>query len=283
MNFLHPEYGILGLIALILLLINKKRTFTHLEFFKQRRFLTIPLLDILILLSFTFLLMYPITSKTQKITNLKNYSLFDDKKKHIILILDVSTSMEDNDAFEKAKEAAKWDILGNKGSYIMIVVFEQDYKIIQPFTADTDTLLYAIDSLKFNMVTNIGGSMLRDTVAGIINGFRDLNPEIIIYTDGSENDTSSVTKEELKEMAKGLNIEYIGYGNSKNNSYYSSIFSAKPVKNHSFNKNKIISKEIKYEVFDDRFIYLTLILLIIKILDMKFNIFDKRLKNIYGR
>jgi len=283
MSFLHPEYGILGLISLILLLINKKRTFTHLEFFTQKRFLTIPLLDILILLSFTFLLMYPITSKTQKITNLKNYSLFDDKKKHIILILDVSTSMKDNDAFTQEKEAAKWDVLGNKDSYIMIVVFEQDYKIIQPFTADTDTLFYAIDSLKFNMVTNIGGSMLRDTVAGIINGFRDLNPEIIIYTDGSENDTSSVTKKELKEMAKGLNIKYIGYGNSKNNSYYSSIFSSKSTKNHSFNKNKIISKEIKYEVFDDRFIYLTLILLMIKILDMKFNIFDKRLKNIYGR
>jgi len=282
MSFLHPEYAIFGLIALILF-INKKRTFTHLEFFKPKKFLRVPLLDILILISFTFLLMYPVTSKIQKITNLKNYSLFDDKKKHIILILDVSTSMQDNDAFEKEKEAAKWDVLENKGSYIMIVVFEQDYKIIQPFTADTDTLFYAIDSLKFNMVTNIGGSMLRDTVAGIINGFRDLNPEIIIYTDGSENDTSSVTKEELKEMAKGLNIKYIGYGNSKNNVYYSSIFSTKPTKNHSFSKNEIISKEIKYEVFDDRFIYLTLILLIIKILDMRFNIFDKRLKNIYGR
>jgi len=270
MKFLHPEFVIFGIIALILLIINKKHTFTHLEFFKQKKFLTIPLLDILILISFTFLLMYPITSKTQNITNLKNYSLFENKKKHIILILDVSLSMRDEDYFEKEKEDARSEVLSHKGDYFMVVVFEKDYKIIQPFTTDTNTLLYKIDSLKFNMVTNVGGSMLRDTVAGIINGFRDLNPEIIIYSDGSENDESSVTKEELKEMAKGVNIKYIGYGNSENNSYYSSIFSAKPTKSYSFSKNETLSKEIKYNVFDDRFIYLTLILLMIKILKVKF-------------
>jgi len=65
------------------------------------------------------------------------------------------------------------------------------------------------------MVTHIGGSMLRDTVAGIINGFKDLNPEIIVFSDGSESDESSVTKNELKKLAKSVNIEYIGYGDSK--------------------------------------------------------------------
>jgi len=54
MKFLHPEYAIFGIIALILLLINKKYTFTHLEFFKQKRFFSISILDFLIL----FLLYY---------------------------------------------------------------------------------------------------------------------------------------------------------------------------------------------------------------------------------
>jgi len=120
------------------------------------------------------------------------------------------------------------------------------------------------------MVTHIGGSMLRDTVAGIINGFKDLNPEIIVFSDGSESDESSVTKNELKKLAKSVNIEYIGYGDSKENAEYIRILNNKIKKKTLQSKTEILEKEIKYKVFDIKFIYVALILMVIKILRLKF-------------
>jgi len=269
MNFLYPQNFIFGVIVFFILIINKKVLFTHLEFFKKRNFFHIPLLDILILISLTLLLMYPVTTKTYKAKAINSYSI-STPKKYIILILDVSLSMRDNDFFEKEKEDAKWKILSNEGNYIMLVVFEKDYKIIKYFTTDTNELLNALDSLRLNMVTHIGGSMLRDTVAGIINGFKDLHPEIIVFSDGSESDESSVTKEELKKLAKSVNIEYVGYGDSKNNRDYIRILDNKVKEKTLQPKTEILEKEVKYKVFDVRFIYLALILMFIKILRLRF-------------
>jgi len=139
-----------------------------------RKTFHIDLLNILILLSLTFSIMYPVTYKTIKIPYTTNYSLnYDQNKKHVIIILDVSTSMEKNvidkkDYFKKEKEDAINEILANKDNYIMLVVFEGDYKIVQDFTTDTLKLISKVNSLRTNMVTNVGGSMIKDTVAGII-------------------------------------------------------------------------------------------------------------------
>ena len=277
MKFLYPENALFGVMALLLLLINKKILFTHLDFFEKKRFLSVEWIDVLIIGAFTILLMYPVTEKIKKTSSVTNYSVIPkQKKRHLILILDVSLSMKTDGYFDKEKELAKWDILTHRGDYIMIVVFEKEYKILQDFTADTQALLSKLRQIRPNMVTDIGGSMLRDTVAGIINSFRFLNPAIIIYSDGSSNDESSVNKEELKNLAKGLNISYKGFSNSKNNAYYSSIFKPTPIKRQkTINKTETSTKEIKYTSFDERFVWIALILLFYKILKVRFeNRFD---------
>lgn len=279
MNFLYPENALFGVVIFFILLINKKIPFTHLEFFKSKKFFTIPILDILILISLTLLIMYPVTTKTKKVYFYKSYS-FNPKtnKKHIILILDVSLSMKDY--FEDEKNDAISTVFQNKGNYIMLVVFEGDYKIVRNFTTDTSSLLLAINSLKLNMVTNIGGSMLKDTVAGIINSFKFLNPTIYIFSDGGAYDDSSVSLDDLKNISKGLKIYYKPYGNDPLNDKYLSIFKAALIDSNNFNPyetiqtsfstTKKISKEIKYKTFDNRFIYLALFLLMIKILKVRF-------------
>jgi len=220
-SFLYPQNAIFGVIVLIILLLNRKKTFTHLEFFKNKNVFHINVLDILILISLTLLLMYPVTDKTIKIPYTTNYSLDNgQKKKHVIIILDVSTSMENNeidnkDYFKKEKEDAIREVMENRGNYIMLVVFEGDYKIVQDFTDDTNLLKTKIKSLRTNMVTSVGGSMIKDTVAGIINSFASLNPEIIVHSDGCANDDSSISKEELKKLASKVNIRYIPYDTDK--------------------------------------------------------------------
>ncbi len=277
MNFLYPQNAVFGLAVLIVLLFNRKIKFTHLEFFKHKKFFYINILDILILLSLTLLIMYPVTNKTINIPFATNYSLnLNRDKKHVIIILDVSTSMEKNvidnqNYFEEEKENAIYEILKNKGNYIMLVVFEGDYKIIQDFTIDTRELISKVNSLKTNMVTNVGGSMIRDTVAGIINSFAFLNPEIIVHSDGCFNDDSSISKKELKKLASKVNIRYIPYGIDKENDFYLSIFKPKKTKQTKLvNKNKTLYKTVQYQTFDNRFIFLALILLIIKILKVRF-------------
>ncbi len=277
MNFLYPQNAVFGVIILAFLLFNKKHTFTHLEFFKKKNSFHIDLLDVLILLSLTLLIMYPVTYKTIKIPYITNYSINSNQnKKHVIIILDVSTSMEKNvidkkDYFKKEKEDAINEILANKGNYIMLVVFEGDYKILQDFTTDTDKLISKVKSIRTNMVTNVGGSMIRDTVAAIINSFAFLNPKILVHSDGCFNDDSSVSKEELKKLASNVNIKYIPYGKDKENKFYSSIFKPKNIKQTKpVNKNKTSYKTIKYQVIDYRFIIFALVLLIYKILKVRF-------------
>jgi len=275
-NFLYPQNIFIVLAVLFIVLFNKKKTFTHLDFFKSKKFFTIPILDILILFSLGLMLMYPTKEITKKVSNISNFSWHKNKKKHyIILILDVSCSMKEINAFEKEKTYAKSIINSHPNDYIMLVVFEKDYKIVQYFTNNTKLLKSKIDSLKINMVTDIGGSMLRDTVAGIINAFSQLNPRIYVISDGSDNDSSSVTKTQIANLAKKVNISYQGYGDDENNFYYYKIFIPKHIKRQKPTyKNITTTTEIKYKVFDKRFAFITICLLLIKILRIKFENFS---------
>jgi len=269
-NFLHPYFSVAGILLIALILINKKIKFTHLNFFKTKKFNSVNILDLLIALSLTALIAYPVTSKSKTITSIKNYSFSKEKKtKRVIIILDVSLSMKE--FFDEAKEKAKEIALKNKNAYIMVVVFEKDYKIIQPFTDNISSVLTAIDSAEMNMVTHIGGSMLRDTLAGIINSFKNLNPQIYLISDGSNNDESSVSKDEIKNLSKDVSIRYIGYGKDPENIFYSSIFKFTPAKTPKpVHSRAEIKKSITYESFDERFIYLALALLLIKLIRERF-------------
>ncbi|WP_457559986.1 vWA domain-containing protein [Caminibacter sp.] len=271
MKFLHPEFSIFGIIVLILLILNKKKEFTHIEFFKKKRFFNIPILDVLILIFLTLSLMYPIIYKEKKVNNFISYSYTPhSNKKRIVLILDVSLSMKDY--FEDEKEIAKSIVSSHKGDYIMLVVFEGDYMIVKNFTTDIDEIDDAIENLKLNMVTSIGGSFLRDTVASIINSFKNLNPKIYILSDGGgKDDSSSTTKEELKNLSKNMNIKYIGFGDSQENKFYESIFhSTKEKKSKPIKKFKNISKTIKYKTYDIKFAIIALILLLYKLIKVRF-------------
>ena len=270
MNFLYPYAFLVFFIAVIILLFNKKRYFTHLELFKKNSKFTLPILDLVILFSFSVLLMYPIQTQTTTLIQKTHYKFDNSKQKLIILIMDVSLSMnEEEDYFDEAKNEAKSIIDSNEKAKFIIVAFEKDYMIVDSFV-NYKKALYDVDNLELNMVTHIGGSMLRDTVAGVINSFNYLHPKIYIFSDGSDNDESAISIDELKNLAKNVNIEYIGYGDNKNNQVYASIFKHKYIKNQNFETTLKKAITYSYEVLDNRFVFIVFLLLLYKIIRIRF-------------
>ncbi len=271
MSFLYPQNAVFGLIFLFIILFSKKITFTHLEFFQKKKNFTFNLIDLLMAFFMTLALMYPQTTIKKNLKLQKNYSLLDENKNYKILILDDSLSMSEKGYFEDEKDdALRLIYSAANNDYIMIVIFEGDYDILTPFTNNKEFLINKLNSLKPNMVTDYGGSMLRDTVAAIIHSFKDLNPEIYIFSDGSENDNSSVTKEKLKEIAKDVSIKYYAYGVSKNNNFYLNIFKTKKRKPHSFFMKKIEKIAYEYKVYDTRILYILVLLFLYKIVRIRF-------------
>ena len=267
MSFLYPKLGLLGLIALLILFFSKKITFTHIDFFKKKSKFSLPLLDILIIVFFSLSIMYPVKEKTTFFTKSTIYNL---AKKHVIIIIDDSLSMRENFVFDDALDKAASIVNNNKNAEIMIVIFEKDYKIYVPFTKDIKRIKKALFKLTPNAVTNIGGSMLRDSVAGIINAFKVYKPDIYILSDGSENDASSIDFNELKKISKDVNVKYIGFGDSKNNEIYRKIFHFNKIQNKDIKKNVTVKE--KEPVF--WFVYVLMGLLFIKILRLRFESFN---------
>ncbi len=263
--------------AFIILFKKRGVLFTHIEFFQKKRgFSKNAFLDILILLFVTLSAMAPY-EEINKTSFIKSYFLNqnqDTKSFHIVLVMDVSLSMSQDFYFDDEKEEAIKFVKNTKG-YFAVVAFEKDYKLLRDFTKIKPKVISTIKSLKPNMITKIGGSRLKDTIAYAINLVKyKPNPKIVIFSDGSENDESSITLGKLTKEAKkyGVDISYYPFGNSSKNYQYQQAFNdisklIKDKKNESFEfEKKITYEDIKINYI---FLYIAIFLLGLKLLYLR--------------
>ena len=278
MNFLYPYMIVLFVVGAFIILFKKRGVlFTHLDFFQKKRgFSKNAFLDLLILFFITLSAMAPY-EKMSKTSLIKSFFLNqkqDAKSFHTVLVMDVSLSMSEDFYFDDEKEEAIKFVQNTKG-YFAVVAFEKDYKLLRDFTKIKPKVISTIKSLKPNMITKIGGSRLKDSIAYAINLVKyKPNPKIVIFSDGSENDQSSITLQKITEEAKkyAVDISYYPFGNSSENYQYQQAFNdisklIKDKKNESFEfEKKITYEDIKINYI---FLYIAIFLLGLKLLYLR--------------
>lgn len=107
----------------------------------------------------------------------------------IVLAIDTSGSMQENNAFQRAKEAAKSFIEAKEPSdQVAIVGFAGKVDTFIDFTDDEGALLDAVDELGIG-----AGTKLYDVIRDSVNLFEgtDLVPNIVVLTDGRDADSAT--------------------------------------------------------------------------------------------
>jgi Ca-activated chloride channel homolog len=126
------------------------------------------------------------------------------------LVFDVSNSMSDNNNIAKAKNAFKRFMeFGNKEDEYFLVTFNQNTKLVQPFTNDSGDLKSDVALLKSG-----GSTALYDAVyMGIDHVKRGKNEKkaLILITDGEDN-SSRYSYSEVCEFAKESDVQIYGIG-----------------------------------------------------------------------
>ncbi|OKL41646.1 vWA domain-containing protein [Pontibacter flavimaris] len=138
----------------------------------------------------------------------------------IVLVLDVSGSMELQDIqpnrLEAAKDVALGFINGRVQDRIGMVVFAGDAYSLAPLTTDYDLLRESIDAIGFKMIQN-DGTAIGSALAVAINRMRDSNAKskvIILISDG-ENTAGSLDPELAAQLAYGYGIKLYTIGIGK--------------------------------------------------------------------
>lgn len=138
----------------------------------------------------------------------------------IVLVLDVSGSMELRDfkpsRLEAAKEVATNFIDGRVQDRIGLVVFAGDAYSLAPLTTDYDLLRESINAIGFKMIPN-DGTAIGSALAVAVNRLRDSNAKskvIILISDG-ENTAGSLDPEMAARLAYGYNIKLYTIGIGK--------------------------------------------------------------------
>ncbi|MCX2741842.1 vWA domain-containing protein [Pontibacter anaerobius] len=138
----------------------------------------------------------------------------------IVLVLDVSGSMELQDIkpnrLEAAKEVALGFINGRVQDRIGMVVFAGDAYSLAPLTTDYDLLRESINSIGFKMIQH-DGTAIGSALAVAINRMRDSNAKgkvIILISDG-ENTAGSLNPELAAQLAYGYGIKLYTIGIGK--------------------------------------------------------------------
>ncbi|GAB3815419.1 vWA domain-containing protein [Pontibacter rugosus] len=138
----------------------------------------------------------------------------------IVLVLDVSGSMELSDfepsRLEAAKEVALNFINGRVQDRIGMVVFAGDAYSLAPLTTDYELLRESIRSIGFKMIAN-DGTAIGSALAVAINRLRDSSAKsqvVILISDG-ENTAGSLDPELAAQLAYAYNIKLYTIGIGK--------------------------------------------------------------------
>ena len=141
----------------------------------------------------------------------------NDHKKDIILVIDVSKSMEGdkiNKVISDTKELIDY-VLTDTENRIALITFGKSSDILSPFTNDKDTLTEKLDSLELSDLTNYNAAL--KNVDTIMNGYtkEDKRDVVTLFlTDGfpnEDNPNQVGAYEVLKDKYPYMNINGIQY------------------------------------------------------------------------
>ncbi|HUG34465.1 MAG TPA: VWA domain-containing protein [Anaerolineales bacterium] len=128
-----------------------------------------------------------------------------------MLVFDISGSMEKNDKFAGAKEAAKSYVSQMRpGDQAGLIAYDSNVYTIQPITTDAAALTAAIDGLQTGSDTAMYDAIMEAVTALESASGRKA---IIVLTDGMDNQSSNNLETVLAGIdTSGLTISAIGFG-----------------------------------------------------------------------
>ncbi len=131
----------------------------------------------------------------------------DRKPANILLVLDVSGSMQDEDRLVRAKQGLEifFDQVGQQDS-VGLVTFNQDVRLlseIEPFTASERRVRSQVEGLIAD-----GGTAFRDAAAEAVGAVRELDDSerinaVVLLTDGEDTDSGRSFEDALRELDQG--------------------------------------------------------------------------------
>ncbi len=130
-----------------------------------------------------------------------------------MLVMDISGSMDKNDKFTAAKEAAKAYISQMRpGDQAGLITFDTQVHYVQPITSDINALLDAVDKLKTGSDTAMFNALIEAEKALEAASGRKA---IIALTDGMDNQSQSTADDVIAGISQGgLTVSTIGFGDA---------------------------------------------------------------------
>lgn len=130
-----------------------------------------------------------------------------------MLVMDISGSMDKNDKFNAAKEAAKTYVSQMRsGDQAGLITFDSQVHYVQPITTDTAALTQTIDLLRTGSDTAMFNALLEAEKA--LEGVSG-RKSIIVLTDGLDNQSQVTADDVITTIGpSGLTISTIGFGDA---------------------------------------------------------------------
>lgn len=136
--------------------------------------------------------------------------------KCLALVIDASSSMEDDNRLEKAQEGAIacLDLLGEK-DYVTVITFGEKTSVIQPLTSakNREQIVKAINSIKVSYATNMSGG-LNEAYKQIRNANFE-NKNMIVLTDGVPGDAEELPRVVTNISNDNIAISFLNISNKQ--------------------------------------------------------------------
>jgi len=168
------------------------------------------LLSALILLSITTALLRP--SGNPQLQKMER------KGRDVVILLDVSRSMDAADLFPSRLERAKWEISeamnAMEGDRVALVVFAGNSVLKCPLTTDHGFFKMALDQIDTSSVALGGtqmGDAIRDVMKNLLNESTGKYKDILLITDGEDHDSFPLEAAKAAGEA-GIRMLIIGLG-----------------------------------------------------------------------
>ena len=171
----------------------------------------------------------------------------------LVIALDTSTSMNDEDVKPSRLEKTKFEI-GQlirklKGDRVAIIVFAGSSHLYLPLTTDYDAALLFLDQIDTEIIPTQGTS-ISSAMKTSISAFseqKDKYKVLIIFTDGEDHEGESIKAAE-QAVKMGLSIYAVGVG-SEQGGLIPEIKNNKGIKKYKKDKNgKLITSKINKEI-----------------------------------
>ena len=220
LSFEYPIFLLIPILFLICLLFCKTKAkevkVSTLKFLQSgyKRYAFSKVLIFLIVLFLSIALASPIKNKTTT-TYKKSYE--------ILLALDVSASMQEDNRFLIAKKVLKNFIKKRKGDNIGLIVFANEALIASAITNDKNSLLKVLEKLNLGVAGSLDTSIYEALYLGAKLFNKSAKEKVLILLTDGINTTNVIPLDIAKESLKKQNVTLFTIGVGKSSDYNKDI------------------------------------------------------------